>query len=77
MNTVNWVGVMGNPEPRRSVMDQKLQREFNPYYAQSQENYCGSGVKMPMSSSNPNRPNWMIDNPYNPMSSQVSYQPLM
>lgn len=113
MDTVNWAGVMGNPEPRRSVMDQKMQREFgngvseayigsgvgvvgpgdmgrrsvmdqmmqreyNPYYRTTQqENYCsGSKVTMPMSSSNPSRPNWIVDNPYNPMSGSVSYQPL-
>lgn len=128
MDSVNWPGVMGNPEPQRSVMDQKmqreygngvseayvssgigivgpgdmgqrsvmdqmLQREFNPYYNQaktsknimmssgcgSKEGYCGSisnAVSMPMSSSNSNRPNWMISNPNNPWSDKVVYQPL-
>lgn len=113
MDTINWPGVMGNPEPQRSVMDQKMQREFgkgvmeayigsgvgvigpgdmgrrsvmdqmmqrefNPYY--NQEGYCGgrnsNAVVMPMSSSNPARPNWIIGNPNNPLSDRVQYQPL-
>lgn len=114
MDTVNWPGVMGNPEPQRSVMDQKmqreygngvseayvssgigiigpgdmgrrsvkdqmLQREFNPYYNQAKEGYCGkvsNFVSMPTASSNPSQPNWMISNPNNPLSDKVVYQPL-
>lgn len=53
----------------RSIMDKRMQQEFNPYYRRVQENYCGGGYVGPSASV-------AIPNPNIQTKGKVTYVPI-
>lgn len=67
------IGVVG-PDSfgQRSIMDRRMQQEFNPYYRRSVEGYCGGSPRV----SNTFMPSVAISNPNIQTKGKITYVPI-